>query len=384
MLLLVTLAASAPAAEQQRKTPESPPLQPIAPLDLPQTLDLYASGRFDEAVRAVARAGDEAGRNLRRHWAVTGRAWIDAEPDSEKRRHRLLVAASLALETENIRAERGQWRITDDPPCAAPCVLDWAHEQLLERGDPDSAERAWYLAVAALAAGVRDWRVLQWPIEQAAALRILPGLMDRALVRFPDDGALRLERALAAAGRFSVVSEGRGGRVSPMPTVAVQRGIPGLVVRSALDPRMAGDLLLAVADDPLVGAEARLRLGYLQWTHGNDAAAKAALTRAVSQARDTETRYLANFLLGWTASLMGDSAAAITALEAALEARPGSQSASVVLAALELQRGDAAKADAIARASLDQLDTDPWRYFLYGHHARLPGLIAALRREMTK
>ena len=381
-LLLVTLAAAGPGAQQKNA---DPPLRPIAPLDLSRTLDLYASGRFDEAVRAVARAGDEAGRNLRRHWAVTGRAWIDAEPDLEKRRHRLLTAASLALETENIRAERGDWRVSDDPFCPAACALDWAHLQLIERGEPDSAERSWYLAAAALAAGVRDWRYLHWPADRAAATRLLPGLTDRALIRFPEDGALRLEHALAAASRFSVVSEGRAGRVVPMRTITATPGVSGLqVIRTVLDPRMAADLLLAISNDPAVGAEARMRLGYLHWAHGNTAAAKSALTDAVSQARDAETRYLANFVLGWTASIAGDSAAAIRALEAALDARPGSQSASVMLAALELQRGDAAKADTIARASLDKPDVDPWRFFLYGHHPRLPGLIAALRGEVVK
>ena len=84
-----------------------------------------------------ARGGDEVGRNLRRHWAVTGRAWIDAEPG--RRPQRLLAAAALALETENLRAERGDWRISDDPVCAAACVLDWAQLQLTERGTPDRA-----------------------------------------------------------------------------------------------------------------------------------------------------------------------------------------------------------------------------------------------------
>jgi tetratricopeptide (TPR) repeat protein len=363
----------------------APQLPPIAPLDLPRTLDLYAAGRFDEAVRVAARAGDEAGRNLRRHWAVTGRAWIDAEPDPVKRRHRLLAAAAFALETENIRAERGDWRISDNPRCAAACVLDWSHAQLLERGEPDRAERAWYLAVAALAGGVRDWRYLHWPIDRAAAMRVMPGLMDRALIRFPDDGALRLEQALAAAARFNVVAEGRGGRSMPMQTLPVRPELPGFVVnRSAIESRPPGDLLIALAQDPVVGAEAWWRLGYLHWSQGNTAAARAALTSAVSNARDDETRYLANFLLGWTASIAGESTAAIPAFESALQARPGAQSASVVLAALELQRGDAAKADAIARASLDKPDPDPWRYFLYGHHQRLPGLIAALRREVTQ
>ena len=100
VVLLVVLAVARPAADQQKK--KEIPLRPIAPLDLRRTLDLYAEGPFDEAVQAVARAGDEVGRNLRRHWAVTGRAWIDAEPG--RRPQRLLAAAALALETENLRA----------------------------------------------------------------------------------------------------------------------------------------------------------------------------------------------------------------------------------------------------------------------------------------
>ena len=105
-----------PPPDQQKK--KEVPLRPIAPLDLRRTLDLYAEGRFDEAVQAVARAGDEVGRNLRRHWPVTGRAWIDAEPGGRPRR--LLAAAALALETENLRAERGDWGVSDDPRVPRP------------------------------------------------------------------------------------------------------------------------------------------------------------------------------------------------------------------------------------------------------------------------
>jgi hypothetical protein len=201
-VVLVALAVAHPAANQQKQKPI--PLRPIVPLDLGRALDLYAAGSFDDAVRTVARAGDEVGRNLRRHWPVTGQAWIDAEPGSRPRR--LLVAAALALETENLRAERGDWSNTDDPPCAAPCVLDWAQLQLVERGTPDRAERAWYLAAAALAGGVRDWRYLQRP-SLARAPRVPLGLMDRALIRFPSDPALRLEQALAAASRFNTIRE---------------------------------------------------------------------------------------------------------------------------------------------------------------------------------
>ena len=374
------LAAVRPAAHQQKKT--EPPLRPIAPLDLGRTLDLYAAGRFDEAVQAVARAGDEVGRNLRRYWAVTGRAWIDA--DAAARSRRLLVAAALALETENVRAERGDWRVSDDPPCAAACALDWAYQQLIERGPPDGAERAWYLAAGALAGGVRDWRYLQRVVDPARAARVLPGLLDRALFRFPSDPAVRLEYAVAAASRFNVIAE-NGTRaptipVSSLPPIVQERV---LELRGREDPRLAAHLLSALAEDPDVGVEARTRLGYLYWTQGDQDASRKELTAASSRARDADWRYLAHFLLGWTVAARGEPLAAIPHLEAALDARPGSESAALLLAALELQRGDATRADALTRASFERkADMDPWRAFLYGHHSLLTERIAALRREV--
>jgi hypothetical protein len=380
-LALVVLAAAHPDANQQKK--KEIPLRPIAPLDLPRTLDLYAGGRFDEAVQAVARAGDEVGRNLRRHWPVTGKAWIDADPAARPRR--LLVAAALALETEHLRAERGDWRASDDPVCAAACVLDWAQQRLVERGAPDRAERAWYLAAAALAGGVRDWRYLQRPVEPSRASRVTPGLMDRALVRFPADPELRLAEAVAAAGRFGIIGEDGVAAVSIQlsglpPSMRERLGL----VRIRENEGTAAAMLSALAEDPDVGVEARTRLGYLYWTHGNPEASRAELAAAIARARTGESKYLAHFLAGWTAAFRGEAAAAIEHLEAALAARPGSQSAAALLAALELQRGDAVKADAIARAALERkADVDPWRLFLYGDHPRLPERIAALRREVA-
>jgi thioredoxin-like negative regulator of GroEL len=71
-------------------------------------------------------------------------------------------------------------------------------------------------------------------------------------------------------------------------------------------------------------------------------------------------------------------------LEAALLARPDSQSAALALATLELQRGDAAKAFTTAQATIDKrrTDDDPWRLFLYGHHPMLKDKIAALRAQV--
>src|SRR5207344_1412069 len=116
VLFLIAVLLFPTTGAAQKAQPKAVPLPSIAPLDLARLLDLYAGGRFDEAVNSVARAGDEVGRHLRRHWDVSGRQWIEADPG--QRPQRILTAAAFALETEHLRAERGDWRITDDPPCA--------------------------------------------------------------------------------------------------------------------------------------------------------------------------------------------------------------------------------------------------------------------------
>jgi hypothetical protein len=378
-MLVLFFAASGTA----QKRPADVPPPPIGPLNLSRLLDLYAEGRFDEAVTEVARAGDEIGRNLRGHWAVAGRQWIDADP--ARRPQRILAAAALALETEHLRAERGDWRtLSGNRACGGACVLDWAQLLLVQRGAPDRAERAWYLAAAALTGGVRDWRYLLRPGDPTRSQSI-PGLMDRALARFPNDPALNLERALAAAARFNMMID--GGRRAPgvplPPSIVTVRGLPPLAF-FGLDPTVATDLLAALVDDPHVGPEARVRLGYMHWTYERDDAARDELTKAAERAADADIRYLAHFLLGRIAISRAEHAAAIPHLQAALAARPGAQSAAVALASLELQRGNADKADAIARESLAQpaAAVDPWRLFLYGHHPHLPARLAELRREI--
>jgi len=380
LVLMASVAAVVAAAQRRPDQKQDIPLKPIAPLDLPGTLEMYGSGRFDEAVRAVARAGDDVGRNLRRHWAITGAAWIAANAADRPRRQ--LVAAALALESEALRAERGGWRISDNPLCAAACVLDWAQQQLVERGAPDAGERAWYLAAAALASGVRDARYLHRPIDPAR--NVVPGLLDRAAMRFPDDPALRLERAMAAAARFTTLIDTGTSRpvLAGNPLARFSPDFARLRDNSAAD---AVAMLESLVDDPAVGPEAGVRLGFLHWALGNDEAARTALTTAAARATDADVRFLAQFLIGWTDLARDDNAAAARALDAALTARPGSQSAAVLSAALALRDGDAATADAAATRALERHgDVDPWRLFLYGHHPRLTALIASLRAEVAK
>ena len=170
-LLLVTLTIAGPGAQQnQRKKGESP-LRPIAPLDLPRTLDLYAgplrrgrpqrgAGRRREPAAIFAGTGPSRGA---RGSMPSPTPTSGGSACSRRRRSR--------SRPKTFAPSAGTGASPDDPPCAAPCVLDWAHAQLVERGDPDRAERAWYLAAAALAGGVRDWRYLQRPVDPARPRR---------------------------------------------------------------------------------------------------------------------------------------------------------------------------------------------------------------------
>jgi hypothetical protein len=403
VVTLLMFAAATVAAHQrprQQAVQKPPTLAELGPLNAPRLLDQYLAGGFDEAVQAVRAADDDAGRKLRQQWALFVPGWIDA--DEPHRAQRILAAATFALDTENVRAERGDWAQTTPDLCAGPCVVNWAYSLFAQRGRPDDTEHAWLMAAISLAEGVRDWRFLhRYVAPPAANTRPRPGtgappvrgLIDIALDRFPKDPALRLHLAMAAASRFAVTVEGGRLTVDPFATVVASTNVmvtgPNGRPQMAVLPRYESrdetiGLFRAVQDDPAVGAEARVRLGYLLWAFDQDAAARTELTAAAKAARDADTRYVAHFLLGWTALNSKDLKEANTQLTRALEARPGSQSATLALAAVQLQQGEGASAYDLAQASLAKADDDPWRLFLYGHHAKFPSRIADLRRRIRR
>jgi tetratricopeptide (TPR) repeat protein len=367
------------------------PAGQTAPPTLPALLDWYAAGRFDEAVGAVAATRD-AGLAFRERWRTEGSQWIDAH--LETKAHRLLTAAAFALETEHLRAERGEWSLPTAGTCpgldrqsmqfaGSRCVLDWARMLFVERGEPDETEHAWWLALSALAGGVRDWGTLyRPPLGPSTPAR---GWLVEGVRRFPDDPRLLLERAIALAARFTVTTD--GGRLVPTGMITIVN-VPGLqptALRTRSDGReLAVEALTALAGDPVVGPEARLRLGYLWWVLGEGDKGRPELIGAADATTDRHLKYLAQFLLGWTAMTAGRPEDALAPLRSALATRPNSQSAALALAALELQRGEAALAHEIAESSLAgrPTDDDPWRLFLYGHHSGLPSLIAELRRKV--
>lgn len=369
--------------------PEPPAAAQVRRLELPGVLDAYLQGRHDEALAPARYATREAAREFRQQLILRASQWVDAV--TAERPGRTLAAAAFALEFERIRAERGEWPADGEKDCAGRCVIEWACTLVQSRGAADEAERTWMLASMALAHGVRDWTFLQSPLAAPSDRTVQIGHVHHALARFPDDLRFRLARATALASRNAVTDERGaprdGTRTEPAPAVII--GPAFLNSMSQRNRTRLGDYvkteLEALTSDALVGGEARVRLAYLHWVRGDDDGALAAASAAADSAKDPDLRYVANFLVAQVAQAKGDLAAAEARYRAALGVRQYSQSATLALAALLYQRGEAREAYDIVAASRTNLarDDDPWRLFLYGNFSKLPGLIIELRRRVT-
>ena len=369
--------------------------QQQAPLDAVALLDLYASGRFDEALTRVRAADDTAARILRAQWRVRGSDWIDAMRPNHQAR--LLAAASLVLETEALRVERGDWGglipPLDDRPqtCQGPCMLDWARQLLVERGLADKAAHARYVAAVALVEGQRDWRYLYSPASSRDPFAAGRGLAQAALTEFPNDPEFRFARAMAVGARFVVTVDG-GPRIgAPAPDVMIMASFPNPppatgAVGTAVVAKAVATEFAALTGAESVGIDAETRLGYLRWATGDDAGAIDAWTSVTNRATNADEKYLAYFLLGWAALQRSEEDAARVAINEALAVRPNSQSAALVLATLDMRNGDGESAHGGIVRSLTKLptDDDPWRLFLYGRHPKLGAYINALRAEVRR
>ena len=415
---ILSLSVTQTHAEQGRKS------------DLAALLDLYATGQYNEAISTVERTSDNSRKEMRLLWMTEGRKWIDAQPLEKNRR--LLVAASFALEVEHVMVERGKWfsgpwveTKSGGHTCSGRCVMGWAVQCLLDRGAPDEAERAWWLAAIAIVQGVHDTGFLYsagqaFPMASwgaTAKLRPQPpkppaGLVVSALARFPDEPRFRLARAMAEASKYDVTVDDAPRSPAVNNDVSVRGATTTLSqgdARSSITVRMNGvpvaatlspvleenraryserDRLIAdffaLSTDPVVGTDARIRLGYLLWATGDDARASVELAAAAKVAANADQKCLAYFLLGTVARSMNNIDGAATAFTAALQARPRTQSASVALASIEVQRGNGGRAHELAKQTLGatDADSDPWRLFLYGSYPQWSALRDALRAKI--
>jgi hypothetical protein len=359
-------------------------------LDLDVWLDRYAAGQHDDVLKQLGSLTHPQVRSLRSALVSTGHRWIHDVPDELP--FRILAAAAFTLELEALRMEKGEWAMMTGPDqCTGRCTIEWACTVLRARGAGDDPERLWHRATFALVGGVRDWSFLLTPLSPPTPRTRPIGHVLHALSRFPGDPHVRLARAIAIASRHSVADE----MDAPRPDQRTQ-GAPVMPMRpmiaDLLSARTSTSLDYAVQqfmpliDDPAVGPEARMRLGYLYFRGGLYEQASVAERLAAQATGDMNLRYVSYFIAAQAVQAAGDLAGAEELYAKALEARPNSQSATIALSALLFLRGDASTAyDAIERSRLERPnDDDPWRQFLYPHYPELPALIAQLRKSVTR
>jgi hypothetical protein len=361
------------------------------PLDIYGLLDQYARGDRDGAVKAVVNAGPPLARAWRAALVSTGHAWVHRTPEDLSRR--ILNAAAFALEFEAIRAEKGEWGVIGPDTCAGRCAIEWACTILRARGDADEAERLWHRATFALAGGVRDWTFLLTPLSAPTPRTRQSGHVLHVLSRLPDDPHARLTQAIAIASRHIIADEmdapRTGERSAPAMTMTVTIRSPVAAElignRLQLSAEYGRQQLTGLIDHDVVGPEARMRLGYLYFRSNLYEPAITVEREAAEAAADPDLKYVSYFIAAQAAQALGALVDAEDLYGKALEARPGSQSASIALAALLFLRGEASDAyDAIERTRAERPhDDDPWRMFLYGSYPKLPELIAQLRKALT-
>jgi hypothetical protein len=253
------------------------------------------------------------------------------------------------------------------------------------------------LASIALAGGVRNWTFLVSPLTPPRPRTRVQGHLQHVLERFPNEPRAHLARAMAIASRHAVMSEmaapRAGQRTLPvagrMPNIVITGpGSPPDYLEDMLRPNTdyARGELSRLIEDPAIGAEARMRLAYLDLQSRDYELAVKDARAAAEGSANPDVKYLAHYLAGQALQAIGDLPAAESHYQSALEARPRAQSATLALAALVHARGEANAAYALTTASIDTRPPapDPWRLFMYGDFPRLPELIVEMRKAIAQ
>jgi hypothetical protein len=364
-----------------------------------QLVDLIQ--RYDRGDYAFVATGLEQLRDVRSfadELPETGADWVRAGRPSDRARRRLLVA-SLALETAAIHAEQHWYRLKP--------VLEWACRLLRSSGPPSHGEHLWHSAAIAVIQGAGDVDFLiggvnnlRSPLKSELA-RIHAGTFDHlshARKRFPADPRWQLAEALALEAEAWPVPW----RVAPSnlddglqaAAKRVQRARDARLKASREDEAafhtlrsihlldQSADRWRTLQGNPQIGAEADLRLGYVQMRLGRRTQALASFRR-VETSTDPDLVYLARLFAGWTQDEADAGDSAIAAYRAALVVLPMTPSAAVPLAArlrLSGEREEAARL--VEQLATAPASRDPWRLFGRGDYRRWPDLLNDLRASL--
>jgi len=303
--------------------------------DFIRILDRYATGDYDTAVAAAAKAAALNADEVRRRLERQGDEWIAARSGDQVRRR--LIVATYSLELLNATLDT-EWRTFES--------LIERNCNIFRRGPVSDAERTWYLAAVALQGRVQN------------QTRAGGSHLNHAELRFPDEPRFRIARAAARA--YSV------------------DGAPGSRVDDSVE-RFAK--LLA---EPTIQAEAEVHIGHLWLGAKKPADALDHAQKAIRTAREPGVAYLAHMLAGRALEKLDDVSGAIREYRLALDTMPGAQSATTTLAALLFSRDQPREASELVDRSLELhgTDDDPWRLYDYGEYWRYRDLIAQLRKDL--
>jgi len=323
-------------------------------------LDRYVSGDYDGAIGALVYLGGFS--------TVDADEWISRGGTADATRRRF-IAASLALE---VIAAKEAWPVA---------LYEWACDTMRNANPPSPNEALWMRASVALAEGDAMWSVLGDD-----------GHLGHALGRFPDDPHLKLARAFVAEASALQPKVTTGTVTTDQTPVALDRiaarlpdpAAPADAAKTATLERVAAGYR-ALVDDPVVGAEARLRLGDTELRLGRIDAAVADFRDARGSA-DPFVSYLARLFLGWAAARAGDTTAAIDEYRSALDLAPHARSATTLLASLYLLNGRAADAESAAHdfLSAGAPPDDPWRQYPRGDFRSYLSLLDQLHAAFRK
>jgi tetratricopeptide (TPR) repeat protein len=242
---------------------------------------------------------------------------------------------------------------------------------------PDAGERAWQYAAVALAQRARDWTFMvgvPYPVERNQA-RHLTHLGSR----FPGDARLALAKAFADYKDVDVdLWPGRERLMASSPATAASQPTPRERVNRAIA------VYEPLAEDPLVGGDAEVRMAHILYLNHELVAALEHASRSAAIGRDAAVRYQAQVLTGKILERLGRLADAGRAYGAALDLWPGGQSATLALAPWLVLSGQSPQADRIVSESLaaHPHDDDPWRLYHYGDYVRWPELVADMRKAI--
>jgi tetratricopeptide (TPR) repeat protein len=331
-------------------------------------LDRYERGDHDGVVAELAAVSDIGAfaRELQRR----AEAWTTAAPvgPASVARRRLVVAVfTLEMASAHLETEWGTLRYT----------VEWACEWM-RKGRPTSIERVWHLAVVALAGGARDEQLLAYFPPSSFPDPMLRNRFtsfvhaDHAARRFPEE--IRFRFAEAFASGLPGLAEPQ--RDAPLRLGREERETGATAIRS----------LKKFVINPVVGAEAHLRIGYIYYCLGDTGAATLHYQAALHATQDPFVAYLAHFMMGRLFEAQDRGPDAVTAYRQALAVLPRVQSGTMALAAKLFRDEKPGEAYELVNAAFaaQPRPPDPWRLYGYGDYRFWPDLIGRLRAEITR